>query len=78
MKRIKVQRIEETRLICAKCGSCAGHFEDRINGCCHFCGAVKTISQKRNIKGEWINTDEPRTQIPKYHDNPPFAIVDGI
>lgn len=42
------------RLICAKCGCCAGHDEDRVDGKCHHCGSVQTTVQVR-IKNVWFN-----------------------
>lgn len=50
----KNNQIEDARLICAKCGACASHDEDRVKGRCHHCGEHKTNIQERNAKGEWV------------------------
>ena len=38
----------EYRTICRKCGACAGHPEDRVNGACHHCGSLDTREQFRS------------------------------
>lgn len=50
----KNNQIEDVRLICATCGACASHDEDRVKGRCHHCGEHKTNIQERNAKGEWV------------------------
>lgn len=45
----------DTRIICSKCGACASHEIDRVNGKCHFCGASETTVQERNETGAWVN-----------------------
>lgn len=42
------------RLICANCGCCAGHDEDRVDGKCHHCGSVQTTVQVRKNNG-WFD-----------------------
>ena len=52
---VEVSTHTETRLICGKCGACAGHEEDRVDGECHFCHGNKIVIQKRADDGSWIN-----------------------
>jgi len=50
--------MEDIRLICEKCGACAGHVEDRDgNGRCLNCGCRATVVQERNKNGEWVNVE---------------------
>ena len=40
-------QMNDIRLICAKCGACAGHAEDRDGQRCRHCGERETIAQER-------------------------------
>lgn len=46
-----------TRLICAKCGVCADHKEDRHEGKCRNCHATETVRQIRDTMGNWISEE---------------------
>jgi hypothetical protein len=45
----------ETRLICGRCGACADHKDDRIDGKCRHCRSPKLVTQMRTRKG-WMDT----------------------
>lgn len=44
------------RLICSKCGACAGHPEDRDGDKCRHCGERATVAQERGSSGVWVFT----------------------
>jgi len=50
--------MKKRRLICAKCGACADHEEDRVDGKCHHCGDTRTIKQIRTRPGHWIDEEQ--------------------
>jgi DNA-directed RNA polymerase subunit RPC12/RpoP len=54
---IRSKPLQDIRLICARCGACAGHPEDRDGAHCRHCGARETIVQERNKRGEWVTPD---------------------
>lgn len=43
----------EIRTICSRCGACADHPDDRIDGRCHHCHETKTVTQRRDETGAW-------------------------
>jgi DNA-directed RNA polymerase subunit RPC12/RpoP len=48
-------QMDDIRLICAKCGACAGHPEDRDGQRCRHCGERETVVQKRDANGAWVD-----------------------
>jgi hypothetical protein len=32
------------RTICSRCGACAEHYNDRVDGKCHHCGDTRTVT----------------------------------
>lgn len=41
----------DVRLICSKCGACAGHPEDRVGDKCRHCGGRAIVAQERGSSG---------------------------
>lgn len=56
---------DEIRLICAKCGACAGHPEDRDGQRCRHCGERETVAQERDARGAWITPNATGEERPK-------------
>jgi hypothetical protein len=50
------------RLLCAKCGACAGHPEDRDGDKCRHCGERATVDQERDSSGAWITSPAPSSR----------------
>lgn len=64
------------RLICAKCGACAGHPEDRDGDKCKHCGERATIAQERDASGAWI-TPNARSHDPSDSEVSVDSVVGG-
>jgi len=49
-----IRATDATRVVCVRCGACAGHPEDREGGLCRHCGERRTVEQTRTASGEWV------------------------